>query len=116
MHDYNNGFWQLKDLSSNYYITSLAVAGLTQIIQKKTGWNPASVGFILSVCAAVIGVALLPPEPWQNALGDVSMRTLQLYLFVAGGVAGVHAALRNYGPKPPVEEKEAKREFWKPWF
>jgi hypothetical protein len=111
-----DGFWQLKDLSSNYYVTSLAVAGLTQIIQKNTGWNPALVGFILSVCAAVVGVALLPPEPWRDALGDAAMRTLQLYLFVAGGVAGVHAALRKYGPKAAVSEIAAKREFWKPWF
>jgi hypothetical protein len=111
-----NGFWQLKDLSSNYYVTSLAVAGFTQIIQKKTGWNPALVGFILSICAAVVGVALLPPEPWRDALGDVAMRTIQLYLFVAGGVAGVHAALRKYRPKPAVSGAEYKREFWKPWF
>ena len=108
------GFWHIKDLSSNYYVASVVVGLLTQTIQRRTGWNPALIGFVVSLCVATFGIAQISPLSWQDAIGEVSMRTIQLYLFVAGGVSATHAALRKY--RPGLAINEAKREFWKPWF
>lgn len=108
-------FLDLKSLI-HLHEAGLAVVFVTAFIQWQTGWRPARVGVVVSLCVAIIGMLFLPPQPWYLVVGNVFLRMCQLCLYAAGGVAAACALLRKYGPKAVVSELEAKREFWKPWF
>lgn len=108
-------FLDLKSLT-HLHEAGIAVILVTAFIQWQTSWQPARVGAVVSLCVAMIGILLSPPQPWYLAVGNVFLRMCQLCLYAAGGVAGARALLRKYGAKPAVTEAMQRREFWKPWF
>jgi len=109
-------FLELKDLA-HLPGAGTIVALATQFIQAQTGWPPHRIGAAVSFCGATIGILFFTsPQPWYVAVGNVLIRTFELYFYAAGGVAAVGALVRKYGPKPVVSESVPKHEFWKPWF
>jgi hypothetical protein len=115
LHEDNQGYWTLEDLTS-FTIASGAVVFLTQVIQKITGWEPIWVGLVLSLGFAALSIPYMPSHQWMDVVVNLGVRAFQLYFYCGGAVGFVHTLVRRHRRRPAVEEAETKREFWKPWF